>query len=69
MTMPAMWWTPPAVPEQSDQQCPCGARLKLPAEWAHGVCNRCRDHKPRRREPAPDFVDQPLPGLETWGQP
>lgn len=70
MTQPAMWWIPDAVPEQSDERCPCGARLKRPAEYAHGVCDGCRidaHRKPRKREPIPDFVDVELP--LDWGQP
>ena len=52
--------------------CPCGAALTLPAEQAHGVCNRCRIEakKPvRKRRRRADFEDVALPGLEGWGTP
>lgn len=49
------------------RQWPCGARLVLRAEHAHGVCNQCRvtaHQRPRKRRRKPDFVDVPLPGFE-----
>ncbi len=53
--------------------CPCGADLTSEADKAHHVCSYCRGpakkRAPRRRRVKPDFVDQPLPGLESWGVP
>jgi hypothetical protein len=57
-------------------RCPCGATLTLPAEQAHGVCNRCRIEakKPARKQRRkPDFEDVALPGWDddtrTWVEP
>lgn len=51
-------------------RCPCGAELVSVADQAHGICDYCRGDakkRPVRRRRKPDFVDVPLPGLESWG--
>lgn len=71
MTMDEMWWNMPIRPKFGEH-CPCGAELKKPSEWMHSVCDGCRvdsHRKSPKREPTPDFVDVPLPGLEDWGRP